>query len=576
MVDEQPEDFTTEMGSEDEEQPDGGQAMVRVYFAQPPAPRPAPPEEVEEAPAEPATVAEAPAEEAPEPEEPALPSWWDAVPAVEEDATPVSRPVFEQPEPAPPTPAADPFDFFSAVEEEPQAEPAPWDSPWFEEEPDFDAVVEEEAPLPEPEAPAHTLAYESGVVEEAEETPAEPEAPGVDLFEFYPDEAEPEPVFEAVPAAPRVKRRRRRSTFTVWLGVLVALLLLGVGVIVAILATGVAPGGLIAYLPFVPPRVTPTPEGGVREPESAPAIVASVTVAPTERGDEAASTLAAANEPTSPPAGTPVPPLPTPTSAVVRSSTGIVQHGVDMILVPESTFPMGGGPAEPEHDVSLDTFYIDRLEVTNAQWEACVLEGACLPPPTVEAFDEPYYGNEAYADYPVVNVSWEAANIYCAWRGARLPTEAEWEMAARWNPQDESASIFPWGYAWEPSRLNACDESCPMSGSGAPPDDGWPLVAPADALPQGASSVGALHMAGNVWEWTADWYDEEYYEDSPAENPTGPASGQARVIRGGAWDLDAEDFFDARLRWPLDPSTEAPSVGLRCAVSEDDVGELGE
>jgi len=302
----------------------------------------------------------------------------------------------------------------------------------------------------------------------------------------------------------------------------------------------------------------------------------SGTVAPPESGDEAASTLAAANQPTSPPAGTPVPPLPTATAAVVRSSTGIVQRGADMVLVPAGTFAMGGGPAEPEHDVSLDAFYIDRLEVTNAQWEVCVLEGACLPPPEADAFEGPYYGNEAYADYPVVNVNWEAASIYCAWRGARLPTEAEWEMAARWDPQRDTATIYPWGDDWEPSRLNTCDESCPQRRSDAAPDDGWPLTAPAGALPQGASSVGALNMVGNVWEWTADWYEEDYYADSPEENPPGPRTGEARVIRGGAWDLGSPEFFDARLRWPLDPSTEAPSLGLRCAVSARDVGEIGD
>lgn len=249
--------------------------------------------------------------------------------------------------------------------------------------------------------------------------------------------------------------------------------------------------------------------------------------------------------------------------------TVIRQGGTEMVLVPGGTFEMGGSVAGAAHEVTLDAFYIDRYEVTNALWEACVLEGACLPPtPSEELLGSEYYGLQEFANFPVVGINWQNANAYCRWRGTQLPTEAQWEMAARWSPETDTATIYPWGNDWAPQRANTCDENCPLNGNDEV-DDGWAQMAPVDAFPEGASAVGALNMAGNVAEWVADWYSEDYYEEAPETNPTGPTEGEDRVVRGGAWSLSGDQQFDMRLRFHFDPEMAGAGIGLRCAAPVD-------
>ena len=197
----------------------------------------------------------------------------------------------------------------------------------------------------------------------------------------------------------------------------------------------------------------------------------------------------------------------------VRSIDGMV-----MVYVPAGEFQMGSENGDsnerPVHTVALAAFWIDQTEVTNAQYQRCVAAGVCQP--SRYTADNDYNG----AKQPVVGVSWDDAVTYATWVGGRLPTEAEWEYAAR-GPE---GLTYPWGNEWDCARGNF-NENC----------DTHAYTAPVGSFPEGASWVGALDMAGNLREWVVDWYGE--YPSEKRVNPTGPASGTYRVLRGGA-------FFD--------------------------------
>ncbi len=214
----------------------------------------------------------------------------------------------------------------------------------------------------------------------------------------------------------------------------------------------------------------------------------------------------------------------------------------------------------PAHPVSLDGFWLDRNEVTNSQYQRCAEAGACTPP--VESgsyYRTSYYGDPAFANHPVIWVRQEQAAEYCRWAGGRLPSEAEWEYAAR-GPE---ARIFPWGNEFDGSRLNYCDRNCDAGPNDPAVDDGYADTAPVGSYPAGASWVGALDMAGNVREWAADWYGK--YPDGEQVNPQGPQSGEGHIPRGGAW-LDKPDDVRSANRGENSPDYTRHKVGFRCAM----------
>jgi formylglycine-generating enzyme required for sulfatase activity len=270
------------------------------------------------------------------------------------------------------------------------------------------------------------------------------------------------------------------------------------------------------------------------------------------------------------PEGTSGPPLPGP--APTDPVTGTIWAWSDdsaMVYVPAGTFWMGSdeGDADaqsneiPQHQVTLDAFWFDRTMVTNAQYRRCVDDGVCSPPDRFASqIHNNYYGAAEFDDYPVIYVDWEQADEYCTWVGKRLPTEAEWEKAARGTDR----RIYPWGNEFDGSLANFCDLNCGFGHRAAEWDDGYTDTSPVGNYPGNASPYGALDMAGNLWEWVADWYKADYYGSSPERNPQGPASGNQRAKRGGAWGDRQQDIRSAT-RHALDPAISDGSVGFRCA-----------
>jgi len=245
--------------------------------------------------------------------------------------------------------------------------------------------------------------------------------------------------------------------------------------------------------------------------------------------------------------------------------------GMPQVYIPTGTFHMGGfdvraAPDEfPAHDVTLDAYWMDQLEVTNAMYQLCVAASACTVPQNFgTARKADYFKNLDYRDYPVVYVTWGQAKAYCEWAGRRLPTEAEWERAAR----GDDIRTFPWGedkadYRFANFNMLVTDTS--RVGS----------------YPLGASPLGVLDMAGNVAEWTNDIYRANYYSSSPLENPQGPAEGSTlfRVVRGGSLG-DAEinirvpkrssvlgSDLRAKKGSPEYLGEFSPRIGFRCATN---------
>jgi sulfatase modifying factor 1 len=215
----------------------------------------------------------------------------------------------------------------------------------------------------------------------------------------------------------------------------------------------------------------------------------------------------------------------------------------------------------PQRKVFVSPYAIDRVEVTVASWRACVQAGACSPAPLAVA-DERFLK----PNLPITSVTWGEAAAYCGWRGARLPTEAEWERAARGT----DGRVWPWGNVLKPNAFNHGRFAGPDDAGSdfvalIRPDasDGATFLSPVGAHPDGASPEGIYDMAGNVMEWTADYYRPESPQSSSVVNPHGPDAGAMRSLRGGSW-RQPPFFARTSYREAAAPDTRSTEVGFRC------------
>lgn len=388
----------------------------------------------------------------------------------------------------------------------------------------------------------------------------------------------PAPV-QAKPAPARPARSRRGGADPVlW-------------ILVAAAAVVLVAGGIgLALLAGDGPEATPTAVSRLATTEAAPTATQpapAATLTP-EAATPTATAPVPSDTPTPPPSDTPAPPpsdtpapppSDTPTPAA-RDSYTRPADGMVMVYVPAGTFDMGSSSAEleaafrscldcepdrfadelPLHSVTLDAFWIDRTEVTNAMYQACVRAGACQLPGPNSKCQMPTDGGREMSQDPVVCVNWKEARIYCAWAGGRLPTSAEWEKAARGT----DLRSYPWGNTFDPSRLNYCDRSCTLEQRDATADDGYAQTSPVGSFPAGMSPYGALDMSGNAWELVNDWWSTDYYGRSPARNPQGPDSGERKVVRGGSWYNSSWSLRCASTSW-AGPGDRREWMGFRCA-----------
>lgn len=254
--------------------------------------------------------------------------------------------------------------------------------------------------------------------------------------------------------------------------------------------------------------------------------------------------------------------------AVKNGTTGSVdaikgKDGAPMVLIPAGPFLMGsndGLPNErPEHTVTLNAYYIDQFEITAGRYQKFIESAKRDLPPTWD--DE---AAQTLSDLPAVGMSWTDAAAYCKWAGRRLPTEAEWEKAARGT----DGRRYPWGHMQPFVDIANYNRGIWVSEAITlvPVGSGLEGMSVRHGLKEGGKSpYGLFHMAGNAAEWVADWYDREFYQKSPDKNPTGPATGEKRVIRGGSW-ADLPTALRVTARYTAEPDFEERTIGFRCAM----------
>jgi formylglycine-generating enzyme required for sulfatase activity/tRNA A-37 threonylcarbamoyl transferase component Bud32 len=360
------------------------------------------------------------------------------------------------------------------------------------------------------------------------------------------------------------------SRWMMWIGLIVVVGVLCLG---AVVVGGLAISGRLfpdkpAATDMVAEEPEPTAAHGVEATEAATAVVGVVATA-------AASPVAPTNtaRPTEIPASDATEPAPT--EPPVALDAGTIQtnplDGAAMVFIPAGEFTMGLTDdqadkvqrlsedcnnvldlSQPAHAVYLDAYWIYQNEVTIEMYKACVAAGACEEPDALYSDTRAdYYTNAEYGNYPVVWVNWQNADAYCEWAGGGLPTEAQWEKAARGG----DGRLFPWGDTLPIRQLANVDN---FIGD----------TMPVDSYAKGASPYGVLNMAGNVYEWVADWFSSSYYEMSPYENPTGPSnlSGELerRVVRGGNFGWDLGCACSATHDW-WEGYESGTGVGFRCA-----------
>jgi formylglycine-generating enzyme required for sulfatase activity len=233
----------------------------------------------------------------------------------------------------------------------------------------------------------------------------------------------------------------------------------------------------------------------------------------------------------------------------------LAQRGVlppeGMVLIPAGEFLMGaedGLPdARPPHRTHLSSYWIDKYEVTNAQYRLCVQSGVCSSPKDSKAFADPQR-----AQHPVTNLTWGQARTFCQWSGRRLPTEAEWEKAARGT----DGRRYPWGNSVEVIRSRLKDQDIKASSNG---------TIPVGSQPETVSPYGVFDLVGNAWEWVKDWYAEDFYATAPSHDPQGPLRGSFRVLRGGDWSQSPLELRTSYRAWD-EMTYWGPTLGFRCAA----------
>jgi serine/threonine-protein kinase len=267
------------------------------------------------------------------------------------------------------------------------------------------------------------------------------------------------------------------------------------------------------------------------------------------------------------------------------------KDGMQMVFIPSGNFRMGSnaGPdfEKPEHTVWLDAFWMDRTEVSNQQFERFVKESAYQTDAELAGWSYvfdlssgkwskmtgaswrhpqgPASNLVGLEQHPAVYMSWNDSSAYCTWAGRRLPSEAEWEKAARGT----DGRLYPWGNQ-KPDKnlLNFADKNIPLDWADQNMDEGYTFTSPVGHYPEGASPYGVLDMAGNVWEWVNDWFDPAYYQTQTVwRNPAGPPARVGRVLRGGSWD-DSAGVTRSSFRLGYYPMDAYAFYGFRCALSQ--------
>jgi len=374
-----------------------------------------------------------------------------------------------------------------------------------------------------------------------------------------------------------------------------------------------AEAGALALATSVPAALAtavqpnPTALSNTPQPLSTPDAGDNPAAAPTTGfellGVKPAATLPPTPTLTPPPTATPAPsPTATATATPVPSPTPLAPliqvDGGMMALVPGGFFEMGAPaddlmaecarfasncrrplftPSEPVHPVLVAPYYMDSHEVTNETFARFLNErggnaALCFEQPCLDVEQSQIYQENSLmvvaapqATYPATGVTWYGAAAFCEWRGARLPSEAEWEKAAAWDDAAGVARRYPWGDEFDGKRLNFCDANCNAPQANLAWNDAFAGAAPVAYYEAGRSATGLYDMAGNVWEWVADWFDPTYYAVSPGADPTGPETGQEKVVRGASW-YDTAYFAASAVRFPSPPGNADRTLGFRCAA----------
>lgn len=363
----------------------------------------------------------------------------------------------------------------------------------------------------------------------------------------------------------------------------------------------------LAYLILAVLLISPPLLGCQNVPAPATSGIASLTAPSTQVPGPTITPLTPTTTPSataSPSATATQTPSPTITRIPSATPTPDIQtqaEEVDIVLLPGGSFEMGGEAAtlyeecrhfregcrrswfssiEPVHEVSLSSFFIDKYEVTNRAYAAflnelgayegsCLEENCILPESSRIRFSDNRFEimREVFSEHPAYGVTWYGAEAFCEYAGGRLPTEAEWEYAASFNPLANLKGLYPWGDAFDPEATNYCDQECGLDQADIEHNDGYARTAPVGSFEKGRTATGVYDMGGNVWEWVYDIFSATYYrdlEDSPVSDPQGPSDGSNHIVRGGSW-FDTGNFMNALFRAPLDPLKPDDTVGFRCA-----------